>query len=79
MYSRIAAFAFMVGILVFCMALINNNPIKILYDFKAKTIDGKDFDFSSLKGKKVLIVPIQNSKLLCLYNIMIAKFFNDIC
>ncbi len=26
------------------------------YDFKLKTIDGKDFDFSSLKGKKVLIV-----------------------
>lgn len=29
---------------------------KSLYDFKAKTIDGEDFDFSSLKGKKVLIV-----------------------
>jgi glutathione peroxidase len=27
-----------------------------LYAFKAKTIDGADFDFSSLKGKKVLIV-----------------------
>lgn len=26
------------------------------YDLKAKTIDGKDFDFSSLKGKKVLVV-----------------------
>lgn len=29
---------------------------KSLYDFKANTIDGKEFDFSSLKGKKVLIV-----------------------
>ena len=29
---------------------------KTLYDFEAKTIDGKDFDFASLKGKKVLIV-----------------------
>lgn len=29
---------------------------KTLYDFKAKTIDGQDFDFASLKGKKVLIV-----------------------
>ncbi len=29
---------------------------KTLYDFKAKTIDGDVFDFSSLKGKKVLIV-----------------------
>lgn len=27
-----------------------------LYSFKAKTLDGKDFNFSSLKGKKVLIV-----------------------
>ena len=26
------------------------------YDFKCKTIDGKDFDFNELKGKKVLIV-----------------------
>ena len=26
------------------------------YDLKAKTIDGKDFSFSDLKGKKVLIV-----------------------
>lgn len=29
---------------------------KTLYDFKFKTIEGKDFDMSSLKGKKVLIV-----------------------
>ncbi len=29
---------------------------KTLYDFSAKTIDGKDFYFSELKGKKVLIV-----------------------
>ena len=27
-----------------------------LYSFKTKTVNGKDFDFSSLKGKKVLIV-----------------------
>ncbi len=26
------------------------------YDLKAKTIEGNDFDFSSLKGKKVLVV-----------------------
>jgi glutathione peroxidase len=29
---------------------------KTLYDFKANAIDGKPFDLSSLKGKKVLIV-----------------------
>jgi glutathione peroxidase len=26
------------------------------YDFKVKTIDGKDFDFATLKGKKVMVV-----------------------
>lgn len=26
------------------------------YDFKVKTLEGQDFDFSSLKGKKVMIV-----------------------
>ena len=31
-------------------------PAKTFYDFKVKTIDGKDFDLSSLKGKKVLVV-----------------------
>ncbi len=31
---------------------------KSLYDFKTTTIDGAPFDFSSLKGKKVLIVNV---------------------
>jgi len=31
---------------------------KTLYDFKVKTIEGKDFDLTSLKGKKVLIVNV---------------------
>lgn len=29
---------------------------KVLYDFKATTLDGKPFDLSSLKGKKVMVV-----------------------
>jgi glutathione peroxidase len=29
-----------------------------LYDFKATTIDGKPFDLSSLRGKKVLVVNV---------------------
>ena len=29
---------------------------KILYDFKATTLDGQKFDLSSLKGKKVMVV-----------------------
>ena len=34
----------------------DKGPKPTIYHLKAKTIDGKDFDFSSLKGKKVLIV-----------------------
>lgn len=37
-------------------ALMMNAQDKTLYSFSAKTIDGKDFNFSSLKGKRVLIV-----------------------
>jgi glutathione peroxidase len=37
------------------MAFTTTNH-KTLHDFKTKTIDGKDFNFSDLKGKKVLIV-----------------------
>ena len=33
-----------------------HNKDTTLYDFKAKTIDGKEYNFSNLKGKKVLIV-----------------------
>jgi glutathione peroxidase len=33
-----------------------SQDLKTLYDFKATSIDGKEFDFSTLKGKKVLIV-----------------------
>jgi glutathione peroxidase len=49
----------------FCLVGITNlysqkdqskEKIKSFYDFKTKTIDGKVFKFSSLKGKKVLIV-----------------------
>ncbi len=29
---------------------------KVLYDFKATTLDGQAFDLSSLKGKKVMVV-----------------------
>ena len=38
------------------ISMQTNTSVKTLYDFKAKTIDGKDYDFSQLKGKKVLIV-----------------------
>src|SRR4249919_2594762 len=37
----------------------NSNQIKMtktIYDFKAEDINGKTFDFATLKGKKVMIV-----------------------
>ena len=36
--------------------IINAQNTQLFYSLKAKTIDQQDFDFSSLKGKKVLIV-----------------------
>jgi glutathione peroxidase len=47
-----------------CMSQINpsNNKVSSFFDFKTKTIDGKDFSLSSLKGKKVLVV---NTASLC--------------
>jgi glutathione peroxidase len=41
---------------VIAMSFQTSTPMKTLADFKVKTLEGKDFDFSSLKGKKVLIV-----------------------
>lgn len=47
-------------ILIFLSVLFLSTQIMgqhlTLYDFSAKTIEGENFDFSSLKGKKVLIV-----------------------
>jgi glutathione peroxidase len=41
---------------ILMLSMTSDTPAKTLHDFKAKTIDGTDFDFSTLKGKKVLIV-----------------------
>lgn len=38
------------------MALTTGMAQNNLYQFKVKTIDGTDFDFATLKGKKVMIV-----------------------
>ncbi len=42
--------------LIAMSGLMMNAQNKNLHSFTAKTIDGKDFNFSTLKGKKVLIV-----------------------
>lgn len=45
-------------IMVFAMILLSTVVFgqKSFYDFKVKDIEGNDFDLSSLKGKKVLVV-----------------------
>lgn len=42
--------------LILIGALPAGAQIKSFYDFKVQTIDGKEFDLASLKGKKVLVV-----------------------
>ncbi|MFN3950851.1 MAG: glutathione peroxidase [Thermaurantimonas sp.] len=37
---------------------VSQNSGQSFYDLKARTIDGKDFSFSTLKGKRVLIVNV---------------------
>ena len=51
MKNLIVALFFIVGSLT-----VFSQDNRNFYDLKALTIDGKEFDFSSLKGKKVLIV-----------------------
>ena len=49
---------FLFTFLTSCMINFNNPDSFSIYDFSFKTIDGTDFDMSSLKGKKVLIVNV---------------------
>lgn len=46
------------SILFFLMTIVMVGQNKSLYDFKVVDIDGKAFDMSKLKGKKVLIVNV---------------------
>jgi glutathione peroxidase len=52
MKKTISSIALMLGIFAANNAVAQTS----FYDLKAKTIDGKDFSFAELKGKKVLIV-----------------------
>jgi len=45
-------------ILLMFTSLTSISQTKDFYKLSAKTIDGNDFDFSSLKGKKVMIVNV---------------------
>lgn len=49
---------FLITVLFIFSFITMNAQEKSLYDFKMKDIDGKEFDMSQLKGKKVLIVNV---------------------
>lgn len=44
------------AMLMISVSLIAQSPG--FYDFKVKTLEGEEFDFSSLKGKKVMVVNV---------------------
>jgi len=50
-FSAIASLFFAANV-----ASAQTAPTKSFYDFKTKSLDGKEFDLSQLKGKKVLVV-----------------------
>ena len=56
--SKILIIVFIISIsfIIFSFYLKKGKPTSSIHQFKAKTIDGELFDFSSLKGKKILIV-----------------------
>ncbi|MDB2675288.1 glutathione peroxidase [Flavobacteriales bacterium] len=49
---------FLLTVITSCMNKSNHSDSVSFYDFTCKTIDGKDFNMSSLKGKKVMIVNV---------------------
>ncbi len=52
----------LIGVLMLAVSAAGFAGNSGFYDLRTKTIDGKEFDFSSLKGKKVMIV---NTASLC--------------
>lgn len=47
----------MLALALICITTLSFVPaMKTLHDFKVKSIDGKEFDLASLKGKKVMVV-----------------------
>ena len=51
-------FVFLTTLLLSCMNSYNYEENLSFYDIKVKTIDGEDFDLSTFKGKKLLVVNV---------------------
>ena len=52
------SFVFLITLLLSCMNSYNYEDNLSFYDIKLKTIDGEDFDLSTFKGKKLLVVNV---------------------
>lgn len=48
-------------ILALMLPLVGFSQAASFYDFKVKTLEGKEFDFSTLKGKKVMVVNVASN------------------
>lgn len=57
-YKELYKMRQLIFLLLFFTSIVAVGQEKVLYDFKVTDIDGKVFDFSLLKGKKVLIVNV---------------------
>lgn len=53
MYTKIVFTVIAVFLITFSSA---QNELKTIYQFEVKTIDGETFDWSTVKGKKILVV-----------------------
>lgn len=54
-------FFLIAGLVILSLLLLSflrkkGKPISSIHTFKVKTLEGQDFDFASLKGKKILVV-----------------------
>lgn len=56
--SKVFLVFFLITSAILLFAFINKkgDPSSSIHQFKAKTLEGEDFDFAQLKGKKILIV-----------------------
>ena len=52
------SFVFLITLLTSCMNSYNYKDNLSFYNIKVKTIDGEDFDLSTYKGKKLLVVNV---------------------
>ena len=52
------SFVFLITLLTSCMHSYNYKDNLSFYNIKVKTIDGEDFDLSTFKGKKLLVVNV---------------------